>query len=138
MIQQFSFVFEMIGYLRSAYVMYLAWKFFQAGIVGNDFASQQIGFWDGVILLLLNPKAYIIIVLLFSQFLSPQHGMTNVLLITIIFTTNNFVAFLMWSIFGDVLMSRFRNEKYAKHLNYIFGYVLMLVAIWMLVSHIER
>ena len=60
-----------------------------------DGEAKPATFWDGVILLLLNPKAYIIMALMFSQFLSTDGGLqiANVLTISTIFTLNNLVAF---------------------------------------------
>ena len=46
--------------------------------------------------------------------------MRTILIITI-FTINNCVSFTLWTIFGDLLGAKFRNEKYSKILNKIFS-----------------
>ena len=61
---------QYIGYAGNLYVLYLAWIFFNTAKVNENEYSKEIGFFDGVILLILNPKAYIIIFTMFSQFSS--------------------------------------------------------------------
>jgi hypothetical protein len=75
--------------------LWLAWKLIRAGRYDGQGKAKPATFWDGVILLLLNPKAYIIMALMFSQFLSIDGGLqiANVLAISTIFTLNNFVGF---------------------------------------------
>ena len=87
-------------------------------------------------LLVLNPKAYVIIALMFTQFLPEGEGakLFAVLLITTVFTLNNFIAFLVWTMIGDQIASRFRSPDSARRLNTLFGALLALIAVWMLIS----
>lgn len=129
-------IFVLIKYAGSAYVLYLAWKIFRSGVITTKEDPLPAGFFDGVVLLLLNPKAYIIITLMFTQFLtntSVNHN-TAVLWISTVFTLNNFIAFFIWTAIGDQIAARFRDEYYARKLNMIFGSVLAIVALWMLAS----
>ncbi len=73
-----------------------------------------------------------IISLMFTIFLDNNHNFLKIILISLIFTFNNFISFTLWTLFGDLLGVKFRNDKYAKKLNYIFAILLFLVGIWML------
>ncbi len=117
----------------SLYVMWLAWKLWQAGRTDSVDASP-IGFRDGVVLLLLNPKAYVIIVLMFSQFLDTRGAYAQVALIAVVFTLNNLVAFTLWTVVGDRLAQAARSEENSRLLNRVFGGVLGAVGVWMLFS----
>lgn len=66
-------------------------------------ASQpkKTGFWDGVILLTLNPKAYVIIAAMFSQFAVMEDHLLMITWITTVFTLNNLIAFSAWTCAGD-------------------------------------
>ena len=88
-------VFLTLKISGAAYVLWLAWKLIRAGRYDGHGEAKPATFWDGVILLLLNPKAYIIMALIFSQFLSTDGSLkiANVLTISTIFTLNNLVAF---------------------------------------------
>ena len=94
---------------------------------------RNIGVWSGAIVLLLNPKAYYIIVVMFAQFLRPESngGVAAVLLITAIFTLNNLIAFVLWTVGGRMLTALFRGERAQQVIDYLFAATLIGVAIWM-------
>lgn len=118
------------------YVLLIAWKMLRAGLLTGTDAPACADFRQGVLLLLLNPKAYVIIALMFSQFLAGPHPdrLVAVLLIATIFTANNLVAFSLWTLAGDSLARCFRSPRSALRLNTLFGGLLASVAIWMLLS----
>lgn len=118
----------------SLYVLWLAWRLFTAGGTGGTTARAKAPrIADGAMLLILNPKAYVIIALMFSQFLSGT-GAPEVLRITSLFTVNNLLAFTLWTLLGDRLARHFREEARARMLNRSFGVILAIVALWMLAS----
>lgn len=127
-------LFTILKWGGSAYVLYLAWKFIRAGTIANAPDAAPAGFSDGVVLLVLNPKAYLIIALMFSQFLSGAGGPAMVLWIATIFTLNNLIAFIVWITLGDKFAACYRNETDAHRLNLLFGALLAVVALWMLLG----
>lgn len=133
-LERFPALFVWLKWAGSAYVLYLAWRFFRAGAVEADGAARPASFADGVILLVLNPKAYAIITLMFSQFLDltqPQ-GIALVGWIATVFTLNNLVAFLTWTAIGNRIAALFRDQTSARWLNTGFGLILAGVAFWMM------
>jgi threonine/homoserine/homoserine lactone efflux protein len=118
------------------YVLWLAWLLFSSGGHTATGQAKPAGFGSGVLLLLLNPKAYVIITLMFTQFVTLDHAnhWQMVILITTVFTLNNMVAFLAWTAIGDRLAARFRNEESARRTNRVFGAILACVALWMAVT----
>lgn len=133
-IQEHYFFLKIFG---SAYIIHLSYKFYKAGIYNEITKNLKCTFFDGVALLIFNPKAYIIISLMFVMFLNNSENVSRLLLITLIFTFNNFVSFTLWTLFGDLIGSKFRNEKYSKILNNTFSLMLLLVAIWMFVVEVN-
>jgi threonine/homoserine/homoserine lactone efflux protein len=130
----FSFIknyYHHVQILGSLYVIYLAYKFFKAGTYNETSKSVKCNFIDGVLLLIFNPKAYVIISLMFSMFLDSNSNTFKIFLISLIFTVNNCVSFTLWTLFGDLIGSKFRNERYSKILNNTFSLLLLLVAFWM-------
>jgi threonine/homoserine/homoserine lactone efflux protein len=132
-VTRFPLAFTIIKYAGSAYVLWLAWKFFRAGISQAKAETRSATFADGAVLLILNPKAYLIIALMFTQFLPPTA--TNftqlVFYITTIFTLNNLLAFFIWALLGDALSRLFREERQARTINMTFAVLLVVIAIWM-------
>jgi threonine/homoserine/homoserine lactone efflux protein len=127
-------VFDALKFAGAAYVLWLAWKLVRTGLLGSGAEARPAGFWDGAMLLLLNPKAYVIIALMFTQFLGGAEDgqLALVFLIATIFTLNNYVAFTVWTMLGDALAQRFRNPDSARWLSIVFGGMLAVVALWMM------
>jgi threonine/homoserine/homoserine lactone efflux protein len=113
------------------FVLYLAWRLAGTG-AGGTMQARPAGFADGILLLLLNPKAYVIVALMFSQFLGPGSGPAQIIGITTIFTLNNLLAFTVWTLLGDRLAARFRDEAAARRLNACLGLGLAAVALWLI------
>lgn len=127
------FVFKTAG---SLYVLWLAWKMAMSGRSQAKSDVANAGFRDGVMLLLLNPKAYVIILLMYSQFgaTGDFSAGERVLLISLVFTLNNLLAFLLWTWAGDGLGRLFRSESGSRQLNLVFAAVLAGVAFWMMLG----
>lgn len=94
-LDKFPQIFVVLKVSGSVYVFWIAWKLFRAGTLEGHEIAKPATFTDGVVLLILNPKAYVIIVLMFTQFLgqSQSEWLLSVILITTVFTLNNLVAF---------------------------------------------
>lgn len=135
-VTRFPAAFDILQPLGAAFVLWLAWKLFHAGATDTVVNARPAGFLAGSLLLLLNPKAYLIIMLMFTQFLPPENGfrLASVLFISTIFTVNNLIAFMAWAAVGDRLARRFRDAGQARAMNRVFGTVLALVAVWMFLS----
>lgn len=135
-LDKFPQLFVGLKIAGSLYVLWLAWKLFRAGTLKGDEEAKPATFVDGIVLLILNPKAYVIIALMFTQFLNASEtGMlVSVVLISTIFTLNNLVAFSIWALIGDKIAGYFRTPESAQKLNVMFGGILAAVAIWMLLS----
>ncbi len=125
-----------IKYMGGAYVLYLAWCLFRAGTIEGDATAGHASFWDGVILLALNPKAYVIMTLMFTQFIHPAESSYTFLVFVIatVFTLNNVASFTLWAYVGDRLASLFRRDKDAQRLNTFFALMLAAVAVWMVLD----
>ena len=127
-------LFEAIRYAGAAWVLWIAWRFWQAGAPETPASAMRPTATDGAVLLLLNPKAYLVIALMFSHLLTPgQDGdALLVLWIATVFTLNNLVAFTGWTVLGDALGRLFRTPAQACLLNGGFALSLVAVAFWML------
>jgi len=134
-VERFPAAFSVVQYAGAAYVLWLAWRLWRAGAAEGGGRTGRATFRDGAVLLLLNPKAYLIISLMFSQFLNPDAAdpLLLVLLISTVFTLNNLVAFTAWSALGDGLGRLFRDQASARRLNAVFALTLAGVAVWMAV-----
>ena len=131
-----STLFFVLKTSGSIYVLWLAWKMATSGRINAGGEGCGAGFFDGVMLLVLNPKAYVIILLMYSQFAGFEFASTGerVAVISLVFTLNNLLAFLLWTLAGDGLGRMFRSETRARRLNLVFAATLAGVALWMLLG----
>lgn len=129
-------LFTVLKLAGAAYVLFLAWKLMKAGVMDTDGEARPASFMDGAALLVLNPKAYVIISLMFSQFLTVGSGtsLASVLWIALVFTVNNLAAFMAWTIAGDRIATLFRDQAGSRRLNLVFGTALAAVAVWMMLK----
>jgi threonine/homoserine/homoserine lactone efflux protein len=121
-----------LRYAGAAWVFWIAWRMWSAPPARAGSAARVAGFWDGLALLVLNPKAWLIIGLMFSQFLPNGGGVAQVIWITTIFTLNNFVAFALWTLAGAGLGRTFASDRQGVWLNRMFALTLAGVGIWMI------
>ncbi|MEV0081784.1 LysE family translocator [Saccharopolyspora sp. NPDC050642] len=135
-------VAKALSVLGSLYVLWLAFSFIRTARAKASPRTesvppkeQSIGFWAGAIVLLLNPKAYYILAVMFTQFLRPSvdDNVLTVLAITTVFTLNNLIAFIVWALGGRALTTLFRSERSRRWIDYLFAATLIAVAIWMAV-----
>lgn len=122
---------QALRFAGSAYVLWLAVGLMRAGPLDSAVSARPAGFGSGALLLLLNPKGYVIMVLMMTQFAAAASP-TRIAVIAVLFTLNNLVAFLVWALIGDRLARRFRSPGQARGLNMALGAALGLVALWML------
>lgn len=135
-LDRFPQIFLVLKYAGSLYVLWIAWKLFRSGTLEGQETAKPASFFNGVILMALNPKAYVIIALMFTQFLgqSENGAVITVVLITTVFTINNLIAFSIWALIGDKIAGHFRTPESARNLNMMFSIILAAVAFWMFLS----
>ncbi|MCG7623937.1 LysE family translocator [Epibacterium sp. Ofav1-8] len=134
-------IFAAVKLLGGGYILWIAWRFARSSRLRHRHTATDVRFVDGVVLLLFNPKAYVIIALMFSQFLDPARlpavgpgHIGQVLLITTVFTLNNLLAFTIWTLAGDRLARVFSSPAQARCLNTGFAVTLAGVGLWMLLD----
>lgn len=121
-------------YVGGLYVLFLAWSLARAGTASATGEAKAATVLDGAALLVFNPKAYLIIALMFSQFAGDggEGTFALVVLIATVFTLNNFLAFVVWTVAGQQLFRLIGNESVARRQNLIFAAMLAAVAIWIM------
>ncbi len=135
----FPNVFFALKIAGALYLLWIAWKLCRADVLKAGGAARPASFADGGVLLLLNPKAYMIIALMFAQFLDHPAFATRfgVVQIATIFTLNNLVAFSVWTLIGDRIAGCFRAPESTGKPNLpnlSLAAILAGLGVWMLLS----
>jgi threonine/homoserine/homoserine lactone efflux protein len=122
--------------LSAIYMFWLAWQcfstFFKAKTNQTPATAKSLPtFGAGVMLLLLNPKAYAIILLMFGAFIDADSTSFSVFMITAIFTLNNLIAFSVWAIAGQALAVPLSGRI----ASLVYAIAFLAVGIWLLATH---
>ncbi|MGB3408478.1 MAG: LysE family translocator [Jannaschia sp.] len=127
-------LFDGMRWVGAVYVLWLAARLWSAGIMTEGAGARPLGAMGGAFLLVTNPKAWVIVSLMFTQFLSADATHHAVFWIATVFTLNNMVAFAAWTALGDRLGAIFRDGARAVWLNRGFATVLAGVGVWILIG----
>ena len=86
-----------------------------------------------MIFIFLNPKVHIVITLMYTKFndLGNMNTLIYTLILTIIFSINNLISVLIYSLSGNAI-GNIGNNKISKFRDAFFGLSLVLIAIWMM------
>lgn len=129
---EFTLLFDSLTLLGTLYIFYLGFKFFRASsTVSNDVEGTSIRFRDGFILSAFNGKLLAVILVMYSVGLTEQSNGYTILVITLLFFLNGLIANSIWG-FGGKLFSTLMGTGKLKLQNYIYGFLLIGVALWML------
>jgi threonine/homoserine/homoserine lactone efflux protein len=129
---QASTAIQLVG---ATYILYVAWKIGSAPVIPTA-DGQEIDhptFRDGVILNLLNAKAYAAFFALFSQFLLPFNNtvLAYALSAAVVFVLGVIVD-VAWFAAGGFLQSAFSEPRAARIIRIVFALLIVASVVWML------
>ncbi len=131
-------VLSMMTVVGGAYMTWLGMRAWRTAGDQDLFSETALmkpdaGFGTGVVLLALNGKAYVIIALMFAAF-ATEGSWISAAWITTVFTLNNLVAFLTWTVLG-VGVSRWARHIGAQvTVDRVFAAGISLVGTWLIVK----
>ncbi|WP_423992782.1 LysE family translocator [Halocynthiibacter sp.] len=131
-----SIGFTVLKVVGALYILRMALCMLLKGGSSVCGGQEKAGLFTGAALLLCNPKAHVITLLMFAQFpIAPEDpdALQKVIVISTIFTLNNCVAFAFWTLIGEQIFKGFRIGATQEVLQRVFGLSLMFVSGWMLV-----
>jgi threonine/homoserine/homoserine lactone efflux protein len=122
--------YQILRYAGICYIFYLAWKFLRARPSISDSADGEFRVLDGMLLTVLNPKFYLVVTVLFSQFLKPGQGALWAVIfgLTAVLAVSQFV----WLAAGAGIKPLLKSETALCIQSRVFGVLLLLVAAFML------
>ena len=117
-------------FVGAAYMLYLAWKTFQSGGIGE--AGGAKGFGSGFLLQLVNPKIFVYAIVSMEAYVLPHYAGSLPLLMgfACLLALIGFAFTLCWAGFGAAFRLIF--EKYAKVTNRIMALLLAYCAVSLL------
>tara|TARA_B110000196_G_scaffold110698_1_gene96048 strand:- start:216 stop:821 length:606 start_codon:yes stop_codon:yes gene_type:complete len=136
-LQENDFIFKILSYIGAIYIAYLGYKVASSDTIDKkDTSDERFGFFTGIMLQVVNGKAWIHFVVLMTTFGTlfgaGYDAKAALVILNLLF---GLMAVLSWAVFGTVLRKTFSGEESSLRINQILGLMLILVAIWIALPH---
>lgn len=133
MIERYEAAFEALAVLGAIYIAYLGVKIAMSDTSKDAEINGSLGVRTGVVLQLVNGKAWIHFLVLMTTFGSvfgnEYPGKVALVMLNLLF---GLPAVITWAAFGYYLSKLFTTKKSARILNGFFGIALIGVSIWII------
>lgn len=130
-IEENKIVFQILTYIGAIYMVYLGYKIATSTKVDESDTDERLGFWTGLTLQMVNGKAwfhFLVLMTTFGTVLGEGYeAKAGLVLLNLSF---GFAAVLSWTAFGTGLRKIFSGNELGIKLNQIMGFLLVLVAVW--------
>jgi threonine/homoserine/homoserine lactone efflux protein len=127
---RYPMVYTLMNWAGGAYLLYLAWRIANAGVVRagdkTTAAGKPLGFFGAAAFQWVNPKAWAMAVSAFSIYVPPPLSWMLVVGVSALFAIINLPCVSSWALFGSGLRHWLREPHYARVFN--IAMALLLVA----------
>ena len=123
---------RILTYIGVVYIIYLSYQISVSSPVDEkDISDEQLGMGTGIILQVVNGKAFIHLLILMTTF-GTVFGtdLIGKMVIVILNVAIKLVGWFGWASFGSALKEIFSDPKSGVLINRILGFSLFCVAIW--------
>ena len=123
---------RVLTYIGVVYIIYLSYQISVSSPVDEkDISDEQLGMGTGIVLQIVNGKAFIHLLILMTTF-GTVFGtdLIGKMVIVILNVAIKLVGWFGWASFGSALKEIFSDPKSGVLINRILGFSLFCVAIW--------
>ena len=123
---------RILTYIGVVYIIYLSYQISVSSPVDEkDISDEQLGMGTGIVLQIVNGKAFIHLLILMTTF-GTVFGtdLIGKMIIVILNVAIKLVGWFGWASFGSALKEIFSDPKSGVLINRILGFSLFCVAIW--------
>ena len=123
---------RILTYIGVVYIIYLSYQISVSSPVDEkDISDEQLGMGTGIVLQVVNGKAFIHLLILMTTF-GTVFGtdLVGKMIIVVLNVAIKLVGWFGWASFGSALKEIFSDPKSGVLINRILGFSLFCVAIW--------
>ena len=129
-------LYEVMRYLSIAYLFFLAWKIGTAGRSSHDVSATPITFLQAAAFQIINPKAVSVIISATTAYVSGANSMaTEIIILVLVFFVVTLPATLAWAVFGTVIATFLKTERFRKTFNAVMALLLICSLLPTLLKH---
>lgn len=119
-----------LRFVGAGYILYLAYATLKAGYSFRQDGLKPMGFVNGLMLQLLNPKVIVYGLTLFSAFLaSITHHFVLLILVAIFLAGTAFCATSTWALFGTAIKTYLHRPRVKVAVNTVLSLLLVYTAL---------
>jgi threonine/homoserine/homoserine lactone efflux protein len=123
---QIPLLFEILKFLSALYIIWLAWRVANMRLSSGEPSVDAPGFWSGLLVHPLNPKAWAMILVGFTNFVeSDTTTFYATLYIAASLLIIQIICHPIWTLFGDRIAKFIIGKKYER----LFMWFLALVTV---------
>ena len=123
---QVPFLFEILKFLSALYIIWLAWRVANMRLSSGEPSVDAPGFWSGLLVHPLNPKAWAMILVGFTNFVeSDTATFYATLYIAGSLLIIQIICHPIWTLFGDRIAKFIIGKKYER----VFMWFLALITV---------
>ena len=123
---QVPFLFEILKFLSALYIIWLAWRVANMRLSSGEPSLDAPGFWSGLLVHPLNPKAWAMILVGFTNFVeSDTATFYATLYIAGSLLMIQIICHPIWTLFGDRIAKFIIGKKYER----VFMWFLALITV---------
>ena len=123
---QVPLLFEILKFLSALYIIWLAWRVANMRLSSGEPSLDAPGFWSGLLVHPLNPKAWAMILVGFTNFVeSDTATFYATLYIAASLLIIQIICHPIWTLFGDRIAKFIIGKKYER----VFMWFLALVTV---------
>ena len=128
---QFPILLNILKYVGSCYLLYLAWKMFGSLNVSSvEDKSSPLKYYEAILFQFVNPKAWVICITAVSLFYPKDENIIlGTMFMVVMSTIINIPSISMWAFGGSVIRNYLTNEKLKKIIEYFLAILLVGTAI---------
>nr|WP_319474555.1 LysE family translocator [uncultured Sphaerochaeta sp.] len=128
-------VMQVFSYVGALYILYLAYRVLHADYVLSKRSQKLLGYKDGLLLQLFNPKVLVLSLTIYTTFLgSLDRSLPALFLSALFLTTMSFSAISLWASFGAFFSHLLTSQKTRRLVNGFLAFLLVCSAVMLVVA----
>lgn len=123
-------IYQVMQVLGLAYMLYLAWCIVRSGAPAaqdeTNHSGKSLGFWGAAAFQWVNPKAWVMTLGFFSNYLPQDAGLVLIAAASLVFSLINLPSIAVWAVMGARMGRYLQVDLYRRIFNWTMA--LLLVA----------
>ena len=132
---QVPLIFEILKFLSAIYIIWLAWRVANMRLSSGESSVDAPGFWSGLLVHPLNPKAWAMILVGFTNFVeSDTTTFYATLYIAASLLIIQIICHPIWTLFGDRIAKFIIGKKYERFFMWFLALVTVIFVLMALLA----